>query len=658
MASVPIRSLMTRSVPSSHVGTSSDDSDTINAMLGAQDAALQHPQPVGVAGVDAALGAPPRRVAVSNGRTSPATTGGGWGSTTDATSVVVTVEPRPGNSGRASAPPTVTPAATARPAEHPAGTGATTATVTQRGSSSESLDDAVDASASHQPDAEPVAAAAKGSGRHSTAASRLAARRRSGGSHRSRGSSHRSVSVSPTPAAGARKPSLDIRRSLSAGTGGGSRRSQHSEDGVTAAAMRGGAQRGAGGARRYSMSPPDAAPHMVSFSVGGGGESTDDERSFGGGAGSGGGVGGGGGDNASRGRRSVDGIMRSHSHRGGVLAPFSSPNPNGASPTFRRARAGRGRARIHGRRHTTDASSVGEGGGMAFAATAAGAGVGFDAHGRDDLMDERHGMLRTARSRDSFSDRSTGSRSGTASVDVWDCAPELLEWLLDPLDVTVLDRIAGGASGAVYRGTYVGRDVAIKTLSTSRDSMGQASAMLAAETKAIGNISHPNIVELIGILLDPPLTCVVLEVRATSPPLCVCVAVWTGVCVFPHMWCVVARYLPQLMSRGNLTNVLQDPSLHLDWGMRLAIAQDIARGMHCLHGRNIIHRDLKSMNLLVRVQLVCLGAVLGARVCVPVAGCPSSGVERWPRALIVAGVAAHSWTTTGPARWRTLGSPG
>lgn len=579
MASVPIRSLMTRSVPSSHHGTSSDDSDTINAMLGAQDAALQHPQPTVVAGVDAALGAPPRRVPVGNGRTSPATTGGAWGSTTDATSVVVTVEPRPGNSGRASAPPTVTPTATTRPAEHPAGTGATIATVTQRGSSSESLDDAVDASASHQPDAEPDAAAAKGSGRHSTAASRLAARRRSGGSHRSRGSSHRSVSVSPTPAAGARKPSLDIRRSLSAGTGGGSRRSQHSEDGVTAAAMRGGAQRGAGGARRYSMSPPDAAPHMVSFSVDGGGESTDDERSYGGGAGSGGGVGvgGGGGDNTSRGRRSVDGIMRSHSHRGGVLAPFSSPSPNGASPTFRRARAGRERARIHGRRHTTDASSVGEGGGMAFAATAAGAGVGFDAHGRDDLMDERHGMLRTARSRDSFSDRSTGSRSGTASVDVWDCAPELLEWLLDPLDVTVLDRIAGGASGAVYRGTYVGRDVAIKTLSTSRDSMGQASAMLAAETKAIGNISHPNIVELIGILLDPPLTCVVLE----------------------------------LMSRGNLTNVLQDPSLHLDWGMRLAIAQDIARGMHCLHGRNIIHRDLKSMNLLLDHDWTCKVADFG-----------------------------------------------
>lgn len=77
----------------------------------------------------------------------------------------------------------------------------------------------------------------------------------------------------------------------------------------------------------------------------------------------------------------------------------------------------------------------------------------------------------------------------------------------------VVSLCAGGSSGAVYRGTYMGTDVAIKTLSTNPDMMEQATAMLAAETKAIGNINHPNIVELIGILLDPPLTCVVLEVR-------------------------------------------------------------------------------------------------------------------------------------------------
>ena len=77
---------------------------------------------------------------------------------------------------------------------------------------------------------------------------------------------------------------------------------------------------------------------------------------------------------------------------------------------------------------------------------------------------------------------------------------------------------AGGSSGAVYRGTYMGADVAIKTLSTNPDMMEKATAMLAAETKAIGNINHPNIVELIGILLDPPLTCVVLEVRACPRP--------------------------------------------------------------------------------------------------------------------------------------------
>jgi len=47
--------------------------------------------------------------------------------------------------------------------------------------------------------------------------------------------------------------------------------------------------------------------------------------------------------------------------------------------------------------------------------------------------------------------------------------------------------------------------------------------------------------------------------------------------------CALCGERPQLMSRGNLTMVLQDPALVLDWSSRIAIALDVARGMEFLH---------------------------------------------------------------------------
>jgi mitogen-activated protein kinase kinase kinase 13 len=106
-----------------------------------------------------------------------------------------------------------------------------------------------------------------------------------------------------------------------------------------------------------------------------------------------------------------------------------------------------------------------------------------------------------------------------------------------------------------FKGTFHGRPVAVKKVNDLRD----AECMRKIS-------SHPNIVELYGVCLTP--CCVVMEYCAGGS---------------------LADYLRRERSRGTAMKMGQV----IEW------ARQVARGMSHLHARKILHRDLKSANVLI-----------------------------------------------------------
>jgi len=129
--------------------------------------------------------------------------------------------------------------------------------------------------------------------------------------------------------------------------------------------------------------------------------------------------------------------------------------------------------------------------------------------------------------------------------------------------LTLGAEIGRGGFGVVYQGSYHGASVAIKQLhlvEVSPRTMGE----FQKEAALMVSLRHPNIVTVFGV------------------------------CTERGHYSVVMDYMP----RGSLDKVLYS-DLPLSWTERANIALDIGRGVSFLHSHHIIHRDLKSLNVLL-----------------------------------------------------------
>ena len=147
------------------------------------------------------------------------------------------------------------------------------------------------------------------------------------------------------------------------------------------------------------------------------------------------------------------------------------------------------------------------------------------------------------------------------------------EFLINPEDVRLQERIAVGGFAEVFRGTWQGTVVAVKQL---LERTTEVQSKLKQEVEVLAKLRHPNLLLFMGYCVDPPLICT------------------------------------EFMRRGSLHTILKSGQV-LEPERNHAIAIAVARGMSYLHSRSppILHLDLKSPNILVdekwRVKIADFG---------------------------------------------------
>eukprot|EP01105_Mastigella_eilhardi_P014059 TRINITY_DN3199_c0_g1_i1.p1 TRINITY_DN3199_c0_g1~~TRINITY_DN3199_c0_g1_i1.p1 ORF type:complete len:564 (-),score=129.32 TRINITY_DN3199_c0_g1_i1:79-1770(-) len=130
--------------------------------------------------------------------------------------------------------------------------------------------------------------------------------------------------------------------------------------------------------------------------------------------------------------------------------------------------------------------------------------------------------------------------------------------------VELTDKISSGSFAKVYKAMFHGDIVAVKVLK------GRLDEKIVIEFKKEFSIlkatKHPNLVEFYGACLQPKLSMVI-----------------------------------EYCQRGTLVHVMTDATFEFTWAYLLSFSRQAVQGLGYLHNLNppIIHRDLKSLNLLV-----------------------------------------------------------
>jgi serine/threonine protein kinase len=166
-------------------------------------------------------------------------------------------------------------------------------------------------------------------------------------------------------------------------------------------------------------------------------------------------------------------------------------------------------------------------------------------------------------------------------------------WEIPFEELTLMHCIGVGGFGIVYSGLWHGTEVAVKKL-LDQDLTENQIEEFRAEAKMMARLRHPNIVLFLGATTIPPNLSIVTELMSLGS----LYKVLHGSTKSHH--CDDAK-----SEHASGSSSSQSRSLPLSWRQRLLMCIDAARGLNYLHQRHppIVHRDLKSLNLLVSENL-------------------------------------------------------
>ncbi|KAJ8539586.1 hypothetical protein K7X08_013838 [Anisodus acutangulus] len=153
-------------------------------------------------------------------------------------------------------------------------------------------------------------------------------------------------------------------------------------------------------------------------------------------------------------------------------------------------------------------------------------------------------------------------------------------WEIDNTLLKFEYKIATGSTGDLYKGSFHSQEVAVKVLKPECLNENVQNDF-AQEVYILRKVRHKNVVQFIGACTKPPHLCIITE----------------------------------FMSGGSLYDFLHKKKSFFRLPSLLKVAIDVSKGMSYLHQNKIIHRDLKTANLLMDENQVVKVADFGvARV--------------------------------------------